>query len=207
MRNLGSSKLLSPKVPIPIRHQRSSSRSASTCCYPTPHDYVMSRSKVAVYHHLRKLPWLCFASRNQGWIRLKLKTNIKPSIHVKSLRKVDPVSAHSTWWLTICFQNSNPDLADIIPQRQLYSRVLSDIYSAIDQDQVSLFALLDVSAASKVLYGVPQGSVFGLVWYVLYTSDVANLVKALGLTAHLYADDTQLTVWHCSPSIQAFIQG
>ena len=125
-------------------------------------------------------------------------------------------------------------------------RVLSDIYSAIDQDQVSLLALLDVSAAfdtvdhgillerlstsyglsgmaytwlesyitgrehiihvgnrhtppSKVLYGVPQGSVLGPVLYVLYTSDVARLVEALGLGAHLYADDTQL-YGHCSPA-------
>ena len=123
-------------------------------------------------------------------------------------------------------------------------RVLSDIYSAIDQDQVSLLALLDVSAAfdtvdhgillerlstsyglsgmaytwlesyitgrehiihvgnrhtppSKVLYGVPQGSVLGPVLYVLYTSDIARLVEALGLGAHLYADDTQL-YGHCS---------
>jgi len=124
-------------------------------------------------------------------------------------------------------------------------RVLSDIYSAIDQDQVSLLALLDVSAAfdtvdhrvllehlstsyglsglaytrlesitgraqiihvgnrhsppSKVLYGVPQGSVLGPVLYVFYTSDVAKLVEALGLGAHLYADNTQLYD-HCPPS-------
>ena len=125
-------------------------------------------------------------------------------------------------------------------------RVLSDIYSAIDQDQVSLLALLDISAAfdtvdhgillerlstsyglsgmaytwlesyitgraqivhvgnhhsspSKVLYSVPQGSVLGPVLYVLYTSDVAKLVEALGLGTHLYADDTQL-YGHCSPS-------
>ena len=49
---------------------------------------------------------------------------------------------------------------------------------------------------SKVLYGVPQGSVLGPVLYVLYTSDVAKLVEALGLGAHLYADDTQL-YGHC----------
>ena len=35
--------------------------------------------------------------------------------------------------------------------------------------------------------------------YVLYTSDIAKLVEALGLGAHLYADDTQL-YGHCSPS-------
>ena len=124
-------------------------------------------------------------------------------------------------------------------------RVLSHIYSAIDQDQVSLLALLDLSAAfdtvdhgillerlstystnsgltytgmsyitgraqiihvgnrhsppSKVLYGVPQGSVLGPVLYNLYTSDVAKLVEALGFGVHLYADDTQL-YGHCPPS-------
>ena len=124
--------------------------------------------------------------------------------------------------------------------------VLSDIYSALDQDLVSPLALLDVSAAfdtvdhgilferhstsygfsgiayawlesyitgrehiihvgnrhsppSKVFYGVPQGSVLGPVLYVPYTSDVARLVEALGLGAHLYADDTQL-YGHCSPA-------
>ena len=55
------------------------------------------------------------------------------------------------------------------------------------------------SPTSKVLYGVPQGSVLGPVLYVLYTSDVARLVEALGLGAHLYADDTQL-YGHCSPA-------
>ena len=39
----------------------------------------------------------------------------------------------------------------------------------------------------------------GPVLYVLCTSDVAKLVEALDLGAHLYADDTQL-YGHCSPS-------
>ena len=55
------------------------------------------------------------------------------------------------------------------------------------------------SSPSKVLYGVPQGSLLGPVLYVLYTSDVAILVEALGLGAHLYADDTQL-YGHYSPA-------
>ena len=44
----------------------------------------------------------------------------------------------------------------------------------------------------------PLTSIQGYLWhslgilYVLYTSDVARLVEALGLGAHLYADDTQL---------------
>ena len=55
------------------------------------------------------------------------------------------------------------------------------------------------SPPSKVLYGVPQGSVLGPVLYVLYTADVARIVEALSLGAHLYADDTQLYV-HCPPA-------
>ena len=55
------------------------------------------------------------------------------------------------------------------------------------------------SPPSKVLYGVPQGSVLGPVLYVFYTSDVARLVEALGHGAQLYADDTQL-YGHCSPA-------
>ena len=43
-----------------------------------------------------------------------------------------------------------------------------------------------------------SGSVLRPVLYVLYTSDVARLVEALGLGSHLYADDTQL-YGHCSP--------
>ena len=140
----------------------------------------------------------------------------------------------------VCFQNSNPVSADIIPQRQPYSEFSpTSTLHAIDLGQVSLLALLDVSAAfdtvdhgillerlstsyglscmayawlesyitgrehiihvgnphsppSKILYGVPQGSVLGPVLYVLYTSDVARLFEALDLGAHLYADDTQL---------------
>ena len=136
-----------------------------------------------------------------------------------------------------CFQNVQSGFRRYHSTETAVLRVLSDIYSAIDQDQVSLLALLDVSAAFDTVdhgillerlstsYGlsgmaytwlesyidwsstdsscwqppfvsiqgpamcVPQGSVLGPVLYVLYTSDVAKLVEALGLGTHLYADE------------------
>ena len=128
-------------------------------------------------------------------------------------------------------------------------RVLSDIYSAIDNDQVALLALLDVSAAfdtvdhsillerlatsyglsgkvyswfesfvigrtqsvhlggsttkpASVRSGMAQGSILGPVLYVLYTSDVEEIIESLGLRSHLYADDTQL-YGSCPPSRSA----
>jgi len=52
--------------------------------------------------------------------------------------------------------------------------------------------MLYVSSVWDQNVGVPQGSVIGLILYVLYMSLVADIIKSYGLSYHFYVDDSQL---------------
>jgi Reverse transcriptase (RNA-dependent DNA polymerase) len=49
-----------------------------------------------------------------------------------------------------------------------------------------------LSDIGRLLYGVPQRSVLGSLFYILYTSDLMDIISELGFTLHSYADDMQI---------------
>ena len=49
-----------------------------------------------------------------------------------------------------------------------------------------------LSSVGQLAFGVPQGSFLGPLLYVLYTAGLFEIIESCGLTAHSYADDTQV---------------
>ena len=47
----------------------------------------------------------------------------------------------------------------------------------------------DTSKPHDLQYGVPQGSILGPLFYLLYTKEIETIVEGHGLKVHLYADD------------------
>jgi len=51
------------------------------------------------------------------------------------------------------------------------------------------------SAITKVMSGVPQGSVLGPLLFLLYTADISVIAMEHNLGGHCYADDVRLYVF------------
>jgi hypothetical protein len=43
-----------------------------------------------------------------------------------------------------------------------------------------------------VFFGLPQGTILGPLFYIVYTADIETIIEKHGVKMHLYADDTQL---------------
>ena len=66
-----------------------------------------------------------------------------------------------------------------------FSSYLTDRTQSICQSNI-------FTTPRSVLYGVPHGSVLGLLLFVLYSAEVGNIIDRRGLKHHCYADDTKI---------------
>ena len=48
------------------------------------------------------------------------------------------------------------------------------------------------SSTVIVFFGLPQGTILGPLFYIVYTADIENIIEKHGVKMHLYADDSQL---------------
>jgi len=74
----------------------------------------------------------------------------------------------------------------------LDSTVLQWFSSYLDHRTQFVRCASSTSTPSFIECGVPQGSVLGPILFLLYTTDLVNLVTSYDLNPRLYADDTQI---------------
>jgi len=84
--------------------------------------------------------------------------------------------------------------------------VLSWITSFLQDRTQQVFYKRCLSEVLQLLFGVPQGSVLGPLQFLLYMSELFDIVSEFGFTSHAYADDTQLYISVPAASCQEAIE-
>ena len=93
-------------------------------------------------------------------------------------------------------------LLDKLKDMGIPSKLLSWISSYLKHRKIKTKLNNRVSATTDLICGVPQGSVLGPTLFLCYINDLASMVKNLGMSISLYADDA---VIYCSNHDSFFV--
>ena len=69
---------------------------------------------------------------------------------------------------------------------------LAMIKSYLTNRNFSVIIGEQISNPKELKYGVPQGSILGPMFYLLYTTEIESIVRSHGMQIHVYADDCKV---------------
>ena len=111
------------------------------------------------------------------------------------------VWSRSSWWAIsrrpACFRYCNRRSCHFVASAEpdlWFWRCRSELVPVLPQRPYTVrpLRLFSKSAPAALSCGVPQGSVLGLILFLLYNADLLGLIEQHDFIPHLYADDTQI---------------